>query len=177
MGTNPVFYVLNKVADIMNTFAGGIPIPMISVMGNTVDTKLKIADILNMTSVLGGFTQSLIGMFASMGQGGSGFGSGLLKMVGISDSGVRGSGSGKGSSSSGTASTYSGGGSDDIQEGAMSEGKDKNKKESTTAEEEKTEVTTETINDNIVNIYNLLQDVVSGASSFHMIPVTESSIG
>lgn len=160
MASNPAFYIAMKVADILDTFAGGIPIPSISVMGNGVDTKLTVSNIMKAASMVGGFTQSLIGAIGGMFKGNSGFGTGLLKMVGIQNQVTRGASTSQ--SDSGTVYNAS---VEDTTGSATQQGKDQAKQERVSAQEESTDVTNETLNESIVNIYNLLNDVVNGANT------------
>lgn len=160
MASNPALYIAMKVADILDTFAGGIPIPSISVMGNGVDTKLTVSNIMKAASMVGGFTQSLIGAIGGMFKGNSGFGTGLLKMVGIQNQVTRGASTSQ--SDSGTVYNAS---VEDTTGSATQQGKDQAKQERVSAQEESTDVTNETLNESIVNIYNLLNDVVNGANT------------
>lgn len=165
-------YLINKTADLLDTFAGGIPIPAISVFGSGVDTKLTVANIMKAAAMVGGFTTSLVSMIGSMVKsGGSGFGSGLLKMVGVQGKVTRGADTSK----SGTATVYNAS-VEDTTESATNEGKDSAKEQSVQAKEESSGVSNETINESIVNIYNLLQSVTEGKAALS-VKITEQPIG
>lgn len=163
MASNPAAYIAMKVADILDTFAGGIPIPSISVMGNGVDTKLTVSNIMKAASMVTGFTTSLIGAIGGMAKGGSGFGSGLLKLVGIENKVTRGAST----SQSGTGMVYNAS-VEDTTESASQQGRDQAEQEKVSAKEESTDVTNETLNESILNIYNLLDDVVNGNSALRV---------
>lgn len=156
MAINPALYLGMKVANILETFAGGIPLPAIHVFGNGVDTKLTVANIMKTASMVTGFTQSLISMIASMiGNGGNAFtGTGLLKLVGI-DSKVK-RGSSKSSSGSGTVMNAS---YEDMTSSAEAEGNDQANSTKANAVAESTDVTNETLNNSINSIYDLLEDI------------------
>lgn len=169
---NAPLYLINKTADLLDTFAGGIPIPAISVFGSGVDTKLTVANIIKAIALVGGFTTSLVSMIGSLvTSGGSGFGSGLLKMVGVQGKVTRGADTSK----SGTATVYNAS-VEDTTESATNEGKDSAKEQSVQAKEESSEVSNETINESIVNIYNLLQSVTEGKAALS-VKITEQPIG
>lgn len=171
MASNPATYIAMKVADILDTFAGGIPIPSISVMGNGVDTKLTVSNIMKAASMVTGFTSSLIGAMGGMAQGHGSMGSGLLRMVGVESPnllalmGLQNTVTrGASTSSSGEGTIYNAS-VEDTTGSATQQGKDQAKQEQVSAQEESTDVTNETLNESILNIYNLLSDVVNGAST------------
>lgn len=162
--TNPVSYLTMKIADILDAFAGGIEIATPTVLGTGMNyTGLNVADIMRSAAMVGGFTQSLVSMIASsITNNGGGFtGSGLLNLVGINTSGVS-RGNSTSTSGSGTVlnANY-----EDMSDSATGSGTDEVNKTVNSAQEETTEVSNSTINDNIVNIYNLLQNVVDGTSA------------
>ena len=162
---NPALYIINKSADILDSFAGGIPIPAVTAFGTGVDTKLTVSNIMKSAAMVGGFTSSLISMIGSIAGGsGAGFsGSSLLKMVGVEQK----AGRDTRTSSSGSGSVVNASVTD-MTESATAEGKDNANKQSVSAKEESSEVSNETINNSIMNIYNLLKDVIDGTSALNV---------
>ena len=165
MANNPALYLITKSANILDEFAGGIPIPAITAFGTGVDTKLTVSNIMKTAAMVGGFTQSLISMIASsIGNGGGGFtGSGLLKLVGVQSKVSRGAST----SSSGKATVYNAS-VEDTTESATQSGKDSAKQETASAKEESSEVTNETLNESVLSIYKLLDGVINGNSTLRV---------
>lgn len=166
--TNPASYLTMKAADILDAFAGGIPIMSGYVMGTGVDLNgLTVSNIMKSAALVGGFTTSLASMIGNAINGNNGFtGEGLLKLVGIDTSGAS---RGSSVSTSGTATIFNGN-VDDITDSAETSANDEANKTVSAAKEESTEVSNSVINESIVNIYTLLQSVVDGTSSFRITP-------
>ena len=166
---------------MLDELVGGIPIPMISVMGNTVDLHTTVADLMKVASVGGGILSGMGKILAGLVKGAIGLGSGmhpLLGAMGIYNTDqiktvTRGDGS-RLSTAGGASVSESGsmtvGNSDgnDVKEKTMSDANDDNKSQLATASDESEEVKLSEVNDNIISIYKLLNDVVDGTSSLRV---------
>ena len=82
IANNPALYAMYKAAGLLDTVAGGISIPAISVMGNMVDLHTTVADLMRAGAMGGGILSSIGTMIASGGNGGI-TGSGILRAAGI----------------------------------------------------------------------------------------------
>ncbi len=181
IANNPVLYATWRVSNMLDELVGGIPIPMISVMGNTVDLHTTVADLMKVASVGGGILSGMGKILAGLVKGAIGLGSGmhpLLGAMGIYNTDqiktvTRGDGS-RLSTAGGASVSESGsmtvGNSDgnDVKEKTMSDANDDNKSQLATASDESEEVKLSEVNDNIISIYKLLNDVVDGTSSLRV---------
>lgn len=182
IANNPALYASWTMSNMLDDFVGGIPIPMISVMGNTVDPHTTVADLMKVGTMAGsalGVVGKLIGGLAKglVGLVGGGMHP-LLGAMGIYNTNqiktvTRGDGSrlstagGASVSESGSMSVGNSDGND-VKEKTMSEANDDNKSQLATASDESEEVKLSEVNDNIINIYRLLSDVVDGTSSLRV---------
>ena len=181
VANNPVLYATWKVSNMLDELAGGIPIPMISVMGNTVDLHTTVADLMKVASLSGGILSGMGKLIAGLVKGAVGLGSGmhpLLGAMGIYNTNsietiTRGDGS-RLSTAGGASVSESGsmtvGNSDgnSVKEKTMSDANDDSKSQMATASDESEEVKLSEVNDNIISIYRLLNDVVDGTSSLRV---------
>lgn len=181
VANNPILYATWKVSNMLDELVGGIPIPMISVMGNTVDLHTTVADLMKVASLSGGILSGMGKLIAGLVKGAVGLGSGmhpLLGAMGIYDTNsiktiTRGDGS-RLSTAGGASVSESGsmtvGNSDgnDVKEKTMSDANDDNKSQLATASDESEETKLSEVNDNIISIYKLLNDVVDGTSSLRV---------
>ena len=181
VANNPALYATWKVSNMLDELVGGIPIPMISVMGNTVDLHTTVADLMKVASLSGGILSGMGKLIAGLVKGAIGLGSGmhpLLGAMGIYNTDqiktvTRGDGS-RLSTAGGASVSESGsmtvGNSDgnDVKEKTMSDANDDSKSQMATASEESEETKLSEVNDNIINIYRLLSEVVDGTSSLRV---------
>ena len=65
---NPVAYLALKAADLMDTFAGGIPITFVEAAGFGVDLHTSVADLTRMATMLGGAIGAIGNMFGAGGR-------------------------------------------------------------------------------------------------------------
>lgn len=179
MANNPAAYLLYKVASLLDATTGGIAIPAISAAGFGVDLETTVADLMRVASVSTG----IIGSFGSMisGLSNSFSGQSMLSQMGIEQGSglkvnIRGTGEGI------TASDSSGGGAkttsesgyvgnssgSDIKESTMQEAEDSKKKHMIEAIEEEQAHQIDYINENVLKIYELLDEVTSGKRNFNV---------
>ena len=166
IATNPMMYAIWKAAGLLDTAVGGIPIPMISVMGNTVDLHTTIADLMRVGAMAGGILSSIGSMVA--GGGGGLIPSLTLKQLGINQNGVsvlsRGGGiSSLQGGSTVSQSTYIGNtSSSDVYDSSITSAQDDSKGQLAEAKEEDTSVTLDVVDGHVVDIYNLLESLTAG---------------
>lgn len=186
MGSNPALYTIYTLGGMLEDTTGGIDIPAISVMGSGFDLNTSVAQLMQVGAmsggILGGVGQLIAGL--AKGSGGGFSGSGMLKAFGINTSGtstvVRGNGGGLTPvTSSGSDTSLSGFiGNEDgsaVYEKTLTDANDDGNKKLAQAIEESTETTMSTVDEHIVQIYTLLQDVVTGSSKLHVALEGDSS--
>ena len=186
MGSNPILYSIYTLGGMLEDTTGGIDIPAITVMGSGFDLNTSVAQLMQVGAmsggILGGIGQLISGL--AKGSGGGFSGSGMLKAFGINTSGtstvVRGNGGGlTPATSSGSDTSLSGFiGNEDgsaVYEKTLTDANDDGNKELAQAIEESTETTMSTVDEHIVQIYTLLQDVVTGSSKLHVALEGDSS--
>ena len=186
MGSNPILYSIYTLGGMLEDTTGGIDIPAITVMGSGFDLNTSVAQLMQVGAmsggILGGIGQLISGL--AKGSGGGFSGSGMLKAFGINTSGtstvVRGNGGGlTPATSSGSDTSLSGFiGNEDgsaVYEKTLTDANDDGNKKLAQAIEESTETTMSTVDEHIVQIYTLLQDVVTGSSKLHVALEGDSS--
>ena len=171
LANNPVLYALYKVAGLLDDLVGGIPLPFINVWGFGIDLNTTVADLMKVGALAG----SVFSAFGSLFSGGGGLtGAGLLKAAGIDTSKSslntvsRGSGlvyssiGGNDVSESGYVGNASGG---DVKEKTLSDAsEDSDAQLAEAKEDEDADIERKVLNENILNIYDLLQKVIDGTS-------------
>lgn len=172
IANNPILYGMYKSASLLDSVAGGIAIPAFSVMGNGYDLETTVADLMRVTalsgSILGGLGSVVSGIAGGLAP------DTLLHNFGISTSGIntvtRGTGngikiaSGANTSSSGLVGQ---GNSSDIQNKTIGDASDSASNKQVEAAEENNEATMTDVNNSIVQIYQLLCDVTTGAKNIY----------
>ena len=173
IAANPALYAIWKAAGLLESAAGGISIPAVHVMGNSVDLETTVADLMRVGAMGTGILET-IGTIISAGSAGGLGGSGMLNAFGLDKGAVsvltRGTGSGVtagGGGSTVSQSTYVGNSSGgDIYDATMSGATDqKNQTMAEALEEEENQVTTAVIDEHIQNIsttLNEVRDLLSG---------------
>jgi hypothetical protein len=174
MASNPITYFIYKMATVLDNTAGGIPIPGINIMGNMVELNTSVADLMRVAAVSGGVLGSigpLISGIANSFSGramlnklGIGNGSGLAVVTrgGAGSEGV-GAAGGTTSESGSMAGNSSG---SDIKDSTLQESKDSKKQQMIEAKEEEEANQVDALNQTVLQIYELLDSVTSGKSSF-----------
>lgn len=157
-------------ADMLDSAVGGIDFSLPLYMGTGTAQTFNVADIMRVGSLSGSLISGIASMMSAGGNGGI-TGEGLLKAFGVGSSNAVARGSGSGLiTTSGTSYSTSGyvgnANSGDVYEKTMTDQQDSTKSQVAEAQEENNEATTTDINNNILLMYQLLQDVTSGALSF-----------
>ena len=169
---NPLLYGLFNIATMLKDTTGGIAIPSFSVLGTGFDLETTVADLLLVGS-LGGSLLGSIGRLAAGLQSAGGFsGSAMLNAFGVlgnnaNNTVIRGTGYGALSQSGMTVtdSGYIGNTSgSDVQEKAIGDAEASAEQRVAAKEEADNSVKLKDVNENVVAIFNLLQDVVDGRS-------------
>jgi hypothetical protein len=180
IGSSPTLYATYQLAQMLKQTTGGINIPFINAMGFGVDLNATVADLMNVGvlggSILGGIGKMITGL--AKGSGGGFSGSGMLKAFGVSDNLdiiSRGTGDGLLTTSKGgadtSASTYVGNtDGSDVKNKTLTDANNDANQQLVEASEDTNETKLSTVDEHIVQIYQLLKDVTTGASSLHVIP-------
>lgn len=173
LATNPVLYGIYSVASMVKELFGGGNIPFISAMGTGVDLATNISDLL-MFGALGGGLLGNIGSFAS-GLVTGGDLSKMLTALGIGGEVKVQRGTGEGLLTTNQIRTQlsnSGfvGNSDssDVQTKTLDDAYSSTDEQMVEAMDSSTETKLSTVDEHIVSIYNLLSDVITGVSYFHV---------
>ena len=171
IGSNPALYAAYTLGDILDSTVGGMDFSLPTYMGTGMSAQtFNVADILKTGALGGSIIQGVASMLGSMSSGGIS-GIDMLRTMGVYSSNSVSRGSGSGLISTGGA-TYSSSGyvgnasSGDVYEKSMTDTKDSANSQVAEAAEENNEATTTDINNNILLMYQLLQDVTSGTLSF-----------
>lgn len=174
MASSPVSYFIYKIAKVLDDTAGGIDLPFLNVMGFGVDLNTTVSDLMRVAAIGGGVLGSLGPIISGLGSSFSG--RAMLSKLGInSGSGLsitpRGSGAGGlGVSASGgsvSESGYVGNASgSDVKDSTIQESEDSKKQQMIEAKEEAEANEVDVLNNTVIKIYELLDDVANGNSSF-----------
>jgi hypothetical protein len=174
MASNPVSYSIYKMAKVVDDAAGGIDLPFLNVMGFGVDLNTTVSDLMRVAAVGGGILGSIGPLISGLGS--SFDGRAMLNKLGIGEgSGLaitpRGDGGGsknvgggaKTTSGSGYAGNASG---SDIKDSTIQESEDSKKQQMIEAKEEEEANQVNVLNTTVLKIYELLDDVTNGNSTF-----------
>jgi hypothetical protein len=179
MSSSPVSYLIYKVASLLESTTGGIDIGLPMVMGNGLPVQFKVSDLMRAASMATGILGTLGSLISGLGSSFSG--SAMLNKMGID----RGSGlkvTPRGNSST-LSAINSGGGAvstsdsgyvgnasgSDVKDKTIQENEDKVKKQVIEArEEEEPNHMINSININVLKIYELLDDVTTGKRNFNV---------
>ena len=172
MASNPVSYFIYKMAKVLDDAAGGIDLPFLNVMGFGVDLNTTVSDLMRVAAVGGGILGSLGPIISGLGSSFSG--KSMLEKLGISagtgleitprgGNSVLASGGGSTTSGSGYVGNSSG---SDIKDSTIQEANDSKKQQMIEAKEEEESNQVDVLNNTVIKIYELLDDVASGKSSF-----------
>ena len=184
IANNPVLYGINEMANLLDTFAGGIQLPFINTFFGGVDLHTSVADIMRSSAMLGGIGTAVAKMIGA-GSGGGVSGTGILDALGIKNSQgsfvTRGTGAGlataRGLSTSASGTTVSNSSMDDIKGKSMTDASDSANNQLAEATNDQDEITMKDVNTNVLNIYELLERVVNGTESLHVIAEVDSYSG
>lgn len=174
IANNPALYATYTIASMLENLVGGIKLPDIKFMGTGVNLQTSIAQLMNVVA-LSGSLLSGIGQMISAGSGGGFSGTGMLRALGIGANTAtvtRGTGAGLlntggiSYSESGFTGNTEGG---DVYNKTLSDANDDSNRQMAEAKDESNDVTMADVDNHIMTIYQLLDDVVNGTSSFHVI--------
>jgi hypothetical protein len=188
VANNPISYFTYKMASLLDAVVGGIPLPGISVMGNMVNLRTSVADLMRVGAMSGGIMSMLPQMIQGLGTSFSG--KAMLKKLGIDEGNglnvvQRGNGRGsvaKSIDSTGNTSLNIGGGSStlsdsgyvgnantsDILDSTLQGAEDKKKSLMVEAKAAEEVHQIDNINVNVLKIYELLDEVASGKRSLRV---------
>ena len=174
MASSPVSYFIYKMAKVVDEAAGGIDLPFLNVMGFGVDLNTTVSDLMRVAAVGGGILGSLGPMISGLGSSFSG--QAMLKKLGIgTGSGLavtpRGGGSGGNIGAAGGTASESGSmagnaSGSDVKDSTIQESEDSKKQQMIEAKEEAEANQVDVLNQTVLKIYELLDEVASGKSSF-----------
>lgn len=175
MASNPISYFIYKMAKVVDDAAGGIDLPFLNVMGFGVDLNTTVSDLMRVAAVGSGILGSIGPMISGLGSSFSGqamlnklgIGSGSGLAVNQRGSGISLGGSTGGGSSSTSSSGYVGNASgSDIKDSTIQESEDSKKQQMIEAKEEAEANQVDVLNQTVIKMYELLEEVASGKSSF-----------
>lgn len=182
IGSNPVLYSTYMIANMLDEMVGGVAIPTIGAMmmgtGTEIDLETTVADLMKVAAVSGGIFGGLGKMFGSIGNWGSNGGTRLLESFGITGNNnaiqvTRGTGAGLLTTDSGMDISTSGFiGNEDgaaIQDKVITDEKDKANQQAIKALEEASEIGLSNVDEHVVQIYTLLNEVVTGSRNLHVV--------
>lgn len=169
IANNPALYATYKIGRLMNAAGAGTDLPDIKYLGTGVNLQTSVANLLE-AGALGGSLLSGIGqMLINAGSGGLSptmmlAGSGVLTNTGIHRGGSSGiiNSSGITQSTSGMIGNSS---SSDVQNATMQNAYDSGNATLEEQQDTSEDITIADVNDNVVLIYQLLQELTNGTSS------------
>jgi hypothetical protein len=184
IASSPVLYGLNEAANLLDTFAGGIQLPFINTFFGGVDLHTSVADIMRSGAMLGGIGTAVAKMVGA-GSGGGISGTGILDALGIKNTQgsfvSRGTGAGlataRGLTTSSSGTTVSNSSMSDDQNKSMTDATDSSNNQLAEATNDQDEITIKDVNTNVLNIYELLERVVNGTESLHVIAEIDAYSG
>lgn len=178
MASNPVSYFIYKMAKVLDDAAGGIDLPFLNVMGFGVDLNTTVSDLMRIAAVGSGILGSIGPMVQGLGSSFSGramlnkLGIGAGSSLAVTPRGGGGSGGGGSGATAGASVSESGyvgnASGSDIKDSTIQESKDSKKQQMIEAKEEEEPNQVNVLNDTVIKIYELLDDVVHGSSTFRV---------
>ena len=168
IANNPALYAIYSLGTLLQDTVGGINIPTFSVMGNMVDLETTVANLM-MSGALAGGMMSGIGSIINAAGGGGITGKGILDALKVKGNNTvtRGTGmslvttAGLSYSESGAMIGNSAG--SDIQNKTMTDANDSAQAQLAEAVETTNETKLSEVYTEVVNIYQLLQDIANGS--------------
>lgn len=174
IASNPALYATYQIASMLDSTTGGIAIPSFSVMGNSVDLETTVANLMRV-GTLGGSLLSGIGAMIGAGGNGGLTGGGILKAIGVGSSPnavQRGSAGGLISTGGATVSEsgamLGNSNSSDVQDKVLGDAQGDADKQLIEKQDENNEIQLKDVNEQVIAIYTLLNDVVTGTRKFNV---------
>lgn len=177
MSNNPVSYFIYKMASLLESATGGIALPFVNIMGHGVDLNTTVSDLMRVGAMGTGILGSLGSMVGGLGRSFSG--RAMLSQMGIeSSTGL--AVTPRGSISPSMLNSFDGGGdtsgsgyignaaASDIKNTTLQSAEDEKQSLMVEAQEEASKTPVDEINTNVLKIYKLLEDVVSGKSNLRV---------
>ena len=172
MGNNPALFMTHEIAKMLKDTTGGINLPFLNVYGFGVDLNATVADLMEVAALSGTVLGGMGKLLGSLGSAGGFSGSGMLRQMGIGSGNAqhvtRGTGGLKLTSSGSTTSEsgYIGNeNADDVKSKTVSDAAAEPESQVAAAKEEMSDIKLEQVDEHVLDIYNLLLDVASGAKS------------
>ena len=167
-------YMIYKAASLLKDTTGGIDFSLPTYMGTGMSAQtFNIADLMRVAAMSGGILSGIGSMLGNLSAGGGFSPSGMLKALGIKNNLTTVSrGSGKvatavsGGSYSESGSMVGNSNSEDVQNSTMTGATDSAKSQVAEAkEEEEQDLMNKDLNNSILQIYDLLQSITTGATT------------
>ena len=168
IANNPALYAIYSLGTLLQDTVGGINIPTFSVMGNMVDLETSVANLM-MSGALAGGMLSGIGSMISAGGGGGITGRGILDALKVKGNNTVTRGTGvslattAGLSYSESGAMIGNNAGSDIQNKTMTDANDSSQAQLAEAVETTNETKLSEVYTEVVNIYQLLQDIANGS--------------
>ena len=173
MANNPVLYMLEKAATLLEDTTGGIRLPDIGYLGTKVNLNTTVSALLRVAAMSGSILSGMGAMIGNLGAGGGFSGSGMLRSLGVGGNLTnyvsRGSGTSRYSTSGLTVSSSGMVGqsdSGDIKNKTMQDANDEANPTLVEAQEsESNDIERKVVNDSVLKIYELLTELVDGSKT------------
>ena len=181
IANNPALYAIYSIGNLLQDTVGGINIPAFSVMGNMVDLETSVANLM-MSGALAGGMLSGIGSMISAGGGGGITGRGILDALKVKGNNTVTRGTGvslattAGLSYSESGAMIGNNAGSDIQNKTMTDANDSSQAQLAEAVETTNETKLSEVYTEVVNIYQLLQDIANGSYTLS-VDVTNGNFG
>jgi hypothetical protein len=179
MANSPIAYLTYKLAGLLDSAVGGMPIPHISAFGTGIDLHTTVADLMRVGAVGGSLLSNLGPMISGLSS--SFDGQSMLARMGIGSGASlaitpRGDGGGVGAldNSGGGQQTMSGSGyvgnnsGSDIKNSTLQEAESSKKQQMIEALEEEPTNQVDMINSSVLKIYELLDNVANGKQTLRV---------
>ena len=168
IANNPALYAIYSIGNLLQDTVGGINIPAFSVMGNMVDLETSVANLM-MSGALAGGMMSGIGSMINAAGGGGITGRGILDALKVKGNNTVTRGTGvslattAGLSYSESGAMIGNNAGSDIQNKTMTDANDSSQAQLAEAVETTNETKLSEVYTEVVNIYQLLQDIANGS--------------
>ena len=168
IANNPALYAIYSIGTLLQDTVGGINIPAFSVMGNMVDLETSVANLM-MSGALAGGMMSGIGSIINAAGGGGITGKGILDALKVKGNNTVTRGTGvslattAGLSYSESGAMIGNNAGSDIQNKTMTDANDSSQAQLAEAVETTNETKLSEVYTEVVNIYQLLQDIANGS--------------
>jgi hypothetical protein len=171
IGNSPVMYSIYKIGGMLEDLTGGIALPFVNIFGSGFDLNTTVAQLMQVGAVSGGIISGIGKLIGSLGTGGGFSGSGMLRAFGISNNlstVSRGTGQGLLTTHSGASMSSSGyvGNEDssDVKNKTLDDANKDGDSQVASKKEEDEDVKLKTVDEHIIQIYQLLQSVTDGTN-------------